>query len=74
MLIVGLNPDDVRPVKPQRIIDPFQDSADGASLALPSLVEAGRSDPGRQVYGTSDQKLVSNSPAAAMPVELASTG
>ena len=56
MLIVGLNPDDVRPVKPQRIIDPFQDSADGASLALPPLVEAGRSDPGRHVDGTSHQR------------------
>ena len=55
VLIIVLSPDVGRPVKPAIIIYPFQDQADGASLAPSSSVEAGRSDPDRQVDGTSDQ-------------------
>ena len=49
--------DAVCPVKPTGVVYPLQASADDASLKQFSLVEAGRSDPGRQVYGTSDQRL-----------------
>ena len=57
LLIIALSPDAVRPVKPARIVYPFQGQADGASLAPSSSVEAGRSDPDRQVDGTSDQSV-----------------
>ena len=55
--IVVLSPDGVVPVKPSRIIYHFQEQADRAILASTSSAEAGRSDPGRQVDGTSDQRL-----------------
>ena len=55
--IVALSPDAVRPVKPARIIHSHQDQADRASLTQSSSVEAGRSDPDRQVDETSDQML-----------------
>ena len=51
------SPDGVIPMKPLRIIYPFQDQADRAILTQTSLAEAGRSDPGRRVDGTSDQRL-----------------
>ena len=54
--IVVHSPDGVIPVKPLRIIYPPQDQADRAILTPTSPAEAGRSDPGRQVDGTSDQR------------------
>ena len=53
--IVVLISGNVRPVKPARIIHSFQDQADRAILAPTSPAEAGRSDPGRRVDGSSDQ-------------------
>ena len=58
LLIIALSPDAVRPMTPTIIIYSLQDQADGASLAPSSSVEAGRSDPDRQVDGTSDQTFL----------------
>ena len=54
-LIVVLSPDGVIPAKPSRISYHSQEQADRAILASTSSAEAWRSEPGRQVDGTSDQ-------------------
>ena len=53
--IVVLSSGNVRPVKPARIINSFQDQVDRAILTPTSSAEAGPSDPGRRLDGTCNQ-------------------